>query len=150
MTTEAGESLVYRPYKENDIPFIRSSWANSYYKGVSKHKSISPNEFHNYHRQIINRFFERSQATVIIVHHESEPDLIIGWIAVELISTHLIIHYVYIKNTFKHESNILENLIKRVNNKNQNVLVTHLTDKAERIIKSNNKYKSFRFVPHLI
>lgn len=148
MTNEAGTSLIYRPYSESDIPFIRSSWANSYYKGCTNHKDIDPQEFHRMHRLLIDRFFERSNGTVVVVHFENEPDIIMGWIAVEIISTHMIIHYVYIKNSFK-QMGILDNLIKRVNSKNKPIIITHLTDKARRIIQNNQKYRDCKYIPHL-
>jgi len=148
MTSLAGESLTYRPYGEDDIPFIRSSWANSYYKGCNDHKGISPEDFHSFHRPLQNRFFDKPTATVIIAHEETEPDIIVGWIAVELISTHILIHYVYIKNTFKGED-LLKSIIDKVNVKKRPVIITHLTDKAKRIIKREPKYQSFIYIPHL-
>jgi len=140
MTSLAGESLIYRPYGEDDIPFIRSSWANSYYKGCTDHKAVATEDFHSFHRPLQDRFFKKPTATVIIAHEESEPDIIIGWIAVEVISTHLLVHYVYIKNTFKGE-NLLKGIIERVNTKRRPVIITHLTDKARRIIKREPKYQ---------
>lgn len=149
MTSEAGdEGLVYRPYYENDIAFIRSSWSNSYFKGCRHHKTVTPEEFHKFHRPLIDRFFDRPTATIIVVHGESEPDTIIGWIAVEILSTHLLIHYVYIKNTFKHEK-LLQKIIRKVNAKNQPVFISHLTDKFKRIIRSNPKYAEYIYLPHL-
>lgn len=148
MTSAAGESLIYRPYLDSDVNFIRSSWANSYYKGVTNHKAVSPEDFHSFHRKLIDRFFSRPSATVIVVHLENEPNIIMGWIAVEIISTHLVIHYIYIKNSFKQEG-LIDELIKRVNSKQKPVLTTHLTDKAKRIMKKSNKYRDFIYIAHL-
>jgi hypothetical protein len=151
MTTEAGDGLVYRSYCEDDIAFIRSSWANSYYKGSSSNKAISPEDFHKFHRPLIDRFFSRETATVIICHAEGEENLIIAWIAVEVLSTHLVIHYVYVKNTFKCEGfHISTKLVEKVNAKNKPIIFTHLTDKAIKIMQSNQqKYKRFIYIPHL-
>lgn len=152
MNTEAGEkdSLVYRPYTTNDINFIRSSWANSFYKGCDVHKILTANEFHKFHRPTIDRFFERPTATLIVVHEESEPDLILAWIAVEILISHLIIHYIYTRHSFKNIS-LTTDLIKRVNVKNKPIVFTHLTDKARSIIRNNHiKYRNYSYIPHLL
>lgn len=149
MTSVAGESLVYRPYISDDVNFIRSSWANSYYKGVIAHKVITPQEFHHFHRPVIDRFFNRPTSTAIVVHLDGEPNVIMGWIAVEVLITHLVIHYVYIKESFKKEG-LLSELIDRVNSKNLPVIHTHLTDKAKRIMKQDFKYRDYKYIPHLI
>ena len=141
--------LIFRPYTELDIPFIRSSWANSYYKGCDDHKLIPHEEFHTYHRKLIDRFFERTTSAVIIVHFEEEPEVIMGWIAVELLTNCLAIHYIYIKSTFKKEG-IMAAMIDKVNGKKANIIVTHLTDKAKRILNNHPKYRDFKFIPHLV
>ena len=145
MDLDAG--LVYRSYGPEDIPFVRSSWANSFFKGVDAHKALTPKEFHSFHRKTIDRFFEKPMATVIIVHLENEPNIIMGWIAVELLIEFLIVHYIYIKGDFQ-KLTLATRLIKRVNSKNQSIIITHLTDKASRILK--HQKKELTYIPHLI
>lgn len=146
MALEADPSLVYRPYSIEDIPFIYSSWGSSYYKGSGAHKQISPTEFHALHRSAIDHFFSRSTATIIVVNHVDEPSVILGWIAVEIFESKLVIHYVYVKSLFRRQG-FLWNLIDRIDLQKP-ILYTHLTDRFSKIMARNpSKYKRFTYLP---
>lgn len=146
MGLEADQNLVFRPYVESDMPFIYSSWSRSFYEGSGAKKHISPQEFHGHHRPTIDKFFSRPYATVIVVHHADEPDIILGWIAVEVLETKLVIHYAYIKSSFR-RIGLLWELIRRVD-KGQPIIFTHMTDRFSRIMARNHdKYKRFTYLP---
>lgn len=146
MGLEADSNLVYRPYCADDVAFVYSSWGRSYYKGSGAHKQISPDEFHSFHRPIIDKFFSRPAATVIVVHHADEPSVIIGWIAVEILQTKLMIHYIYIKATFRRRG-LLWEMINRIDPVKP-IVFTHLTTRFARIMARNpDKYQRFKYLP---
>lgn len=147
MGLEADSDLVYRPYTVDDVPFIYSSWGSSYYKGSNSHKqNLSPKEFHTLHRPAIDQFFSRPTATTIVVHQAGEPWVIIGWIAVEVLDTKLVIHYIYIKSDFRRRG-ILWGLISSID-QGKPIIYTHLTDRAAKIMARNqSKYKRFTYLP---
>lgn len=139
----------FRSYREDDIAFIQSSWGSSYYSGISYRQLITPDEFHKFHRPSRERFFSRPTATVIVCCANDDKDLILGWLALEKPSHSLIIHYIYVKEAFK-EERIASELLNGISAQGE-VLFTHLTEKAQKIIRNNKeKYKRFIHAPHLI
>lgn len=149
--SEADKAYTFRPYKKEDLNFISSSWGNSYYMGNACFRILTPDEFHAYHRPIRDRFFSRPTATVIVCVSSSDPDLILGWIALEEIPycKARILHYIYIKQAFKEEK-IAEGLLMFLKT-DKPIVYTHLTERATKILKRNpDKYSGFSFVPHLV
>lgn len=145
----AQKTYHFRPYKESDIPLILSSWGYSYFKGCLDHQKLTPQEFHEYHRPLRERFFSRPTATVIVCAWNEDPNIIYGWIAVEVLpKSGLILHYVYVKESFKGER-IATELLERALPERP-VFFSHLTERANKIILSNqDKYQHFYYVPHL-
>lgn len=140
---------LFRSYKEEDIPFIQSSWGSSYYSGISYRQLITPDEFHKFHRPARERFFSRPTATAIVCCGAKDRDLILGWLALEKPAASIIIHYIYVKEAFKEEK-IASELLNGISSQGE-VLFTHLTEKAQKIIRNNkDKYRRFVFAPHLI
>lgn len=141
----------FRPYVQDDIPFIQSSWGSSYFDGGPIKLHLSPTEFHEFHRPIRTHFFMRERATAIVCVWKKDPNLIIGWIAVEKPRTSkgLVLHYLYVKQAFKHEG-VAQKLIKMAL-PDRPVFYTHSTEKASRIMRKNSEYfTEFIFAPHLI
>jgi hypothetical protein len=151
MDIDAAGSIVFRPFQKDDLAFVLDSWGKSFYSGCKSHKSLSPEEFHSFHRPIRERFFSKPN-TCVIVAAEPHNDqwLIMGWIAVENIPSGLILQYIYVRKTFKKEFKIAEQLIKRALPTSP-VFYTHLTDRAARIIGSKpEKFQGFQYLPSLV
>src|SRR5271165_2892481 len=143
-------SVIFRPHTSEDLSFLMDSWGRSYYKGCRAHKLLSPDSFHSFHRPIRERFFSKPNTCVIVA---SECDngkwLILGWAAVEQIPAGLILQYIYVRETFKHEG-IAEQLLKR-SLPSAPVFYTHLTDRAARILaKKQDRFRGFQYMPHLV
>lgn len=139
---------ILRPYSVEDLAFIRSSWANSYYDGNKDHKLIPPQDFHNSHRALIDRFFQRPTSTVIIACNPNDINHILGWIAIEILPSAAVVHYVYVKQAFKGEK-LASKLLSNVPT-NKPIVITHMTERASRILaKKYLKYKDFKYMPHL-
>jgi RimJ/RimL family protein N-acetyltransferase len=149
---EAEPAYLFRPYIESDLNFIKSSWASSYYKGANYQDHLSPDEFHSRHRLIRDRILSKPNTAIIIcASKELNPEIIMGWVLVERPekSPGFILHYVYVKQAFKSEGIARELLSLAL--PQTPVLVTHLTEKASRIMANNKiKYLNFHFTPHLI
>lgn len=145
----------FRPYIQEDIPFIQSSWGISYYAGGRGHQQLDPDEFHKYHRPIRERALSNPNCAAIICVAKSDPSLIIAWILVEkpLDAPYLKLHYIYTKGAFMGQGIASELLNKAL--PIRPVLYTHRTQKAQRIIKENwksgkQKYQRFIHAPHLV
>lgn len=146
---EADEpGIDFRPYSIDDIPLIRSSWANSFYKGNHSHKLIPPDDFHHMHRSIIDRFFMRPKATIIVCCEKKDPNNILGWVALEIFPTVTVIHYIYVKFSYKGEK-ISSKLLEKVP-QGWPFVMTHMTERVSKIIGSNHeKFKDWNYIPQL-
>lgn len=140
--------LSYRAATAEDIPFIQSSWGSSYYAGTQAVKLLTPNEFHFCHRPLRERFIEQTNKQIIVCTPDDDRWLILGWIAVEVIPSASVIHYVYVKSAFKGQG-IARELIRRTV-KSSPVIFTHLTERAAKIMaRKPGTYGQFKFIPHL-
>lgn len=141
--------LVFRPYEPEDRPFIESSWASSYYSACRVKDTLSPEDFHYFHRPLRERFFSRPTATVIVVSPAEDVDVILGWCAVEVLPNCSVLHYVYVKSAFRRDYGIATELLARSLPRGP-VLHTHLTPRAAQILRLHpESFKGYRFVPHL-
>lgn len=146
---------AFRPYVQDDLNFIQSSWGVSYYDGVNGHHQLSPDEFHAYHRPIRDRILSNPNVAIIICHASNDPNHIIGWIVVEKPTrgNYLLCHYVYTKATFA--GNGIANELIKMALPIRPVLFTHSTIKSKRIIKENwksgkNSYSRWHQCPMLV
>ena len=153
--SESVDLYEFRSYVPDDIPFIQSSWGNSYYVGVSGHQQLSPEEFHSYHRPIRERALSKPNIAAIVCHAKADPSTILGWILVEKPNDlpYLTLHYLYVKASV--QGNHLGSELVRMALPIRPILYTHSTTKARRIIKENWKankedYARWLFCPHLI
>ncbi len=142
-------SYHFRPYVPEDLNFIMNSWGTSYYKGSDYHHWMSPETFHHYHRPIRLSILNKPTIAVIVCASTEDPTLIIGWIVVEkpFEARGIILHYIYVKQAFK-EQKISNELYSRAVLESP-VFMTHMTDKARRIL-NRKELKNHFLVPHLI
>lgn len=140
---------VLRPHTQDDIPFLIDSWGSSYYKGTQAYRLLSPKEFHSFHRPIRERFFQRPTATVIVACAKEDNWHILGWVGVEVLSNSIVLQYLYVKAAFK-DKGVAQDLINRVIQPDSNVIYTHLTERAAKIIsRKMNVFHNFRYLPHI-
>lgn len=139
----------FRPFNEEDLAFLHDSWGSSYFKGTSARKYLSSSEFHAFHRPIRERFFGKPNTTVIVCAAADDPWHIIAWVAVELIPSGLVLHYLYVKSMYK-GLGIARELLKRALPSSP-VFYTHLTDRAAKILaKKPGEFGGFVHMPHLV
>lgn len=147
---DADSLFIIRPYKTEDLNFVKHSWGSSYYKGADYVTFLSPKEFNSKHRQIRDEILHRPNIAILIACSKRDEDLILGWILVEKPkSDGIIFHYIYVKEAFKGEG-ISDKLMKKAL-PNKPILVTHMTDRARKIIrKKKDHFKDFEYHSELI
>lgn len=141
---EAG--YKFRPYRQLDIPLIQNSWSQSYYKGADFQKYLSPREFNSHHRPIREAILNKPSMAIIVAHAPDDEDLILGWVLVErpYKAKGLYLHYIYVKEAFKGLDIGLDLLEKAIPQSESPVMVTHMTDKARKILKKKQSDKAFK------
>lgn len=145
MESEAG--LTFRPATQEDVPFLHSSWGSSYFKGTIAFQYLSPEEFHGKHRPIRDRLLQKSN--ILICSPDTDPWLIIGWIATERVPSATLVHYIYVKDAFKAQG-IATRLVKRAIQAYP-IVYTHITERAAKIISRNyEKYSGWKSIPHMV
>lgn len=110
-----------------------------------------PEEFHYHHRPIRENILKKPDIAIIVCVSKEDGDTILGWILVEKPkkTNAMILHYIYVKQAFKSEG-LANELIKR-SLTGPLVLMTHMTEKAARIMhKKNERFRDYLFIPHLI
>lgn len=141
--------FILRPYVLEDRPFIDSSWASSYYSACHIKDLLSPTDFHNFHREIRERFFKRPMGTVIVACDQDDPFHILAWIALEVLPNCTLLHYVYVKSAYRKEHGVFRDLLTKTIPKGD-VVYTHMTHKFSRILARHpDLFQNFRFCPHL-
>ena len=118
--------LLLRDRTPDDEPFIYNSWLKSYHSNSScKH---TPNTIYfKYQAEIIKYLLENER--VVISCFPEEPSQIIGYCVYNIVSSALVLHYLYVKNTLRNQQfgcNIIKSLLP---NKGGNLIIaTHISD----------------------
>jgi GNAT superfamily N-acetyltransferase len=87
-----------RPAMEGDVPFIFSSWLKSYRASIGT-KQVNNTVFFSEHHKIIENLL-RTSSTFVICPAEDEAQ-ICGYICAEQVDSIFVLHYVYVKQTFR-------------------------------------------------
>lgn len=144
---------TFRPYTQDDIPFIQNSWATSYFKGGNYIQHLTPDEFHATHRPIRECFFMRPTATAIVCVAREDENTILGWVALEkpTESQGVILHYLYVKDAFREQGIATELLEFATREFKGPRMFTHKTHRASVIMqKKRPRFVEYIFYPHLI
>lgn len=90
--------ISIRDGQEGDVPFIFSSWLKSFRVGlVCKH--VDNTIYFTEHHKVAERIMKR--ATVKIATDPADPATIYGYLVYERIDGILVVHYAYVKHTFR-------------------------------------------------
>ncbi len=96
-----------RTAKNEDVPFIVSTWLNNYRKGsdFTKRPQIIPPIYFKYHHAVIERILIRQSCRAVVAHAPEDVDTILGFIVWEtgllLSLPRDIVHYIYVKEPFQ-------------------------------------------------
>lgn len=86
-----------KPHKE-DVPFIFSSWLHSYRSSLHT-KNVVNTVYFGEHHDLLERIMNRSEA--VIACNADDPNQIFGYIVYERIDNALVVHYIYVKQSFR-------------------------------------------------
>ena len=139
MTTNRDVPVVYREIRKEDEQFIYSSWLRSY-RNLSENQRICNDLYFFHHAKVIKKVLEDPNVTVVIVCDQEDSSNIIGYAITEARGAANIIHYCYVKHTFRKFS-ICKTL-----------LTHHIADFGKKTIlaththRNNNLMKKFNIV----
>ncbi len=122
--------LHFRPALTTDLPLIYNSWLKEYYYST---KYITATLFNKEYHKVIEYIL--SYSSVMILCNKDEIDHIIGYI----VYTNDVIHWIYIKSSFR-LMGLGRKLLQRIKQNNDEVICTHYGHifKDKRIVE---KYK---------
>lgn len=133
--------LLFRPAGDGDLAYVVRTWIESY---RDEQKEMRTSDYEDWMRLRIN-------ADVLLAVHESEPDAIVGWIAVDpgVLGEGATLgrfHYCYVRRRYRGQG-VGRALFEQItgNIVGGEVVVTHLTE-AGRAIK-RAKPGRFRYLP---
>ena len=117
-----------------DAPFILNSWLKSY-RVSNFARSMTNTVYYEGHHPVVRKILKRAKVTVAC--DPSHPSQIYGYIVHEMVEDIPVIHYCYVKHTFRNMG-IASNLINSVKESDQAGVFTHHTKNAERIAPKHN------------
>lgn len=129
--------LSFREATVDDANFIFDSWLKSW-KSSYFGKLMRAEVFYPNYREEIS--FLLSSAQVLLACSPEDPEHIFGYIVYEKPQ---IVHYVYVKSTFKNMG-IAKALFKRAVNCNETIVVTHANDYY---LKAKDTYTNLLYMP---
>jgi GNAT superfamily N-acetyltransferase len=96
--SEAIETVTIRPAKQDDIPFIFSSWLKSYRESEFA-KLIRNDVFYTEHHALIDNCIKKGM--VFCAVNKTDDQQIFGWISVDLATQPASLDYIYIKHPYR-------------------------------------------------
>jgi len=114
-----------RPPTSEDTNFIFNSWLKSYRSSDFAKAQCNEVFFSNY-KKIVNAIINRSMVTMIC--SKEDDNHLFGYAVFEhLPSDNLLLHYIYIKHTYR-KSGFAKHLIEQVRRSSNPILVSHITN----------------------
>ncbi len=128
--------IEIRRAKRSDIPFITSSWLKSNRHGYMV-RSVPNNIYYYNHHKILEELLPRS--VVLVACNAEDPDQILGWMCAEVVDTAMVIHYVYVKQSFRKFgiAKRIVNLMKTTEDPPA-VMATHSNPEVRDLLKEKN------------
>ncbi len=140
--------IVLRDFQQDDVNCIVDNWHESYFSDLYGRNFGYKAFFRRFHNPIVDAFFRRPTARVMVCANNADPWLILGWIAYESWPEGLILHYIYVKDAFR-EQGIAAKLLSQTM-KSRPMIFTHLTKKMILIMQKHlSMAKDFIFVPSI-
>lgn len=92
------EALQIRKAGRADIPFITSSWLESF-RNAPMVRGVPNSIYYHYHHKILEEVLPRS--VVLMACNAEDTDQLVGFICAEVFEKSLVVHYVYVKQAFR-------------------------------------------------
>lgn len=136
--------LAIRTPNSRDIEFITNSWLQSFRDGYFV-GSVPNRVYFNQHHKILEKLLPRS--ICIVACNADDPDHIYGWVCAEVVDQHLILHYIYVKDSLRRfgiAKRMIQKLLKDLPVAQNRIVTTHQTQKSKTLIKG---WKSWDLKP---
>lgn len=98
--TESHDLVEYRVGTEADAPFIFSSWLRSFRQARSNHL-VSPEVYFANQKAIVERILSATHLVVGVLANPDDREHIIGYVVAEWVPGGFVIHWLYVKATFR-------------------------------------------------
>ena len=121
---------IIRPPQEQDIPFVYATWLRSYHVDTDYIQMMRKSTYFENYRLVLDHIL--SSADTDIVCLKDTPEVILGY----LISQPKTIHYIFVKDAFRHLG-IAEDLISKRFPEDQEITCTHATKSILPFLKRN-------------
>lgn len=138
-------AIKVRAAQEPDAPFIFNSWLKSYRFGDLARNCDNAIYFAEHHK-LIERLLKRCKTFVACA--ADDPATIYGYICYEHVEGVLVIHYTYVKHTFRNMGIAKELLTETKHDPSQTAcLYTHFSESAKKLaLKLNLVYHPYILV----
>jgi L-amino acid N-acyltransferase YncA len=124
-----------RPAADMDVSFIFSSWLKSY-RATAFTRNITNTVYYTEHHKVIEDILKTS--TVYVACNEKEPEDIYGYVVAEKIDNIFVLHYIYVKHTYR-MFGLGKLLLQQFEHESgQAGICTHMTRLAERLAAKYN------------
>ncbi len=90
--------IKIRPIMQLDIPFLMNAWLKSF-RGAFFSKDIHPNTYYGNHHGLIGELLQT--CTTYVACSDTDSSEIYGFICGEYESSTFVLHYIYVKHTFR-------------------------------------------------
>jgi len=132
-----------RTPKDEDVSFIFNSWLKSYRSSAFAKDQCNTVYYDNY-KKIVGSIINRSLITVLC--NPEDEDHLFGYVVFEYLpSDNLLVHYIYIKHTYR-KAGLAKKLIENIR-KSQNPILTshntHVCQTTKSIIYIYDPYRAF-------
>jgi hypothetical protein len=135
MESKKSLPISIRPAAEADIPFIFSSWLKSY-RSSRFAQGITNTVFFGEHHKVLEQLFKT--ANVLIICDQKNSTDIYGYICAEIIDNIFVVHYMYIKHTYR-LFGLAKIMMEQFNHsKDSTGICTHLTRVGEKVAAKYN------------
>lgn len=94
------DEIEVRTVVKEDLNFVLATWLRSYRHASQFAKKISNEIYFKWHHKVIERIIERG-GNILIAHPVGEPNVILGYLCIENQSMLPVVHYCYVKKTFR-------------------------------------------------
>lgn len=136
-------SFSVRPANAGDIPFIYSTWLNSYKHDSAAGLSVTKTIFYEQYRLVLDHILASGDTVTLVACKSDEPNVIFGYVVAD--PTSAILHYAFVKESFQ-RLGIAKDLFARALPGCSAVVVSHLTNFANEIARRH----SLTFNPFLL
>ena len=138
---------IIRQARVSDIQFLTSSWLKSY-RNAAAVRGVPNSVYFFYHHKLLEELLSR--CTVLIYCYPDNQDQILGYVCAEVFDSALVVHYAYVKKTFR-RLGIAKALIKHLVETEEPpaVLYTHKT-KDIYPLERDLKEKGWLFHPYML